>query len=119
MKRGNCLIGAIALMIRHRTVKVSVLRTIRPVSHRPSWVPHFIVRDKGGNLWHYKRVRDVLPYPLSFFYYHGQYCIYKTAWEVLYDELWPEPPANRCYMTFEQMIENELHHYHDAKPKKI
>ena len=76
MKYGNCLIGALLLAWWLGSWRITTTRgTIRPDGRR-SWVPHFLVEDRHGTVWHYKRVRDLLPYPFCFFLFEGQVEVY-------------------------------------------
>lgn len=62
---GNCLLGAVWLMVRHRSF---CLRA----SWRGRTVPHFFVRV-GESWWHFRLVRDVLPHPLCYLWFRGRF----------------------------------------------
>ncbi len=64
---GNCLLGAVLLMIRHRTWKLS--STYLPTQS----LPHFYVIDQSGTAWHFRRVDHVLPKRFSWLLFRGRY----------------------------------------------
>lgn len=63
---GNCLCGAACLMWRFRTLGV---RYLVPKGGR---VPHFYVVDRRGRKWHFRRERDVLPWPFRLLWFRGR-----------------------------------------------
>ena len=63
---GNCLLGAIALMIAKRTWKIRCL-------WRGRTVPHFYVVARDGTRWHFGLVRDVLPLPVGYAMFWGAF----------------------------------------------
>lgn len=65
MSHGNCLIGAVWLMCTMSTLRFRVL-------WRGRTVPHFVVRANDGAWWHFHLVRDVLPLPLGYLWFHGR-----------------------------------------------
>jgi len=63
---GNCLLGALVLMVRYRTWRLRAL-------WRGSVIPHFYVVDRDGKKWHFRVVQDVLPWPLGALLFVGKY----------------------------------------------
>lgn len=67
MKRwpGNCLIGALWLLWRHR-------RESPRLRMLPDWPPHFVVDTTGGS-WHFRWSRDIVRGPLFFLLFFGRF----------------------------------------------
>ena len=68
MKYGNCLFGALVLLYTERRNNPKFIIRARP----QTFVPHFMVRSKTG-LHHYKVNKDVLPFPLCYFIFAGEF----------------------------------------------
>ena len=62
---GNCLFGALWLMLWHCTLRLRVC-------WGGSGVPHFLVLAPDGYLWHFKVHRDILPMPLAYLLFVGR-----------------------------------------------
>ena len=67
---GNCLLGALVLMVSLRTPR---LRAV----WRGRVVPHFYVVERDGTRWHFRVVRDVLPWPFFWVWFRGRYDVMK------------------------------------------
>jgi hypothetical protein len=66
MKYGNCLIGAIILLLQHRGKLV--------VLWRGRIIPHLMVKShKDGYYYHYKLVRDIFPPPFCYLCFQGMF----------------------------------------------
>ena len=65
-QNGNCLLGAILLMWRLRSLRLRVLWYGRIV-------PHFYVKDKDGKSWHFKLRDDLLPWPICYLWFRGRF----------------------------------------------
>lgn len=63
---GNCYLGAWYLKRHHDAVS----RKIRPKSGGPR---HVICKLPNGEWWHFKRIRDVLPWPLNNVLFWGRF----------------------------------------------
>lgn len=71
MKNGNCLLGAIYLMFKKRSRRIKLLKAKKP-NGGTSLVPHFILVDNHNIAWHFKRNKDLLPFPFCFFWFEGE-----------------------------------------------
>ncbi len=71
MKYGNCLVGALILMLRFRTWRIYKIKTTKPDGTPSGW-PHFIVKTKDG-YWHYKKIQWLLPHPFTFLLFKGKF----------------------------------------------
>lgn len=74
---GNCLVGAFLLMVRHRTWQIRALWTPptswKRLGRAARFVPHFYVVAADGTCWHFKTVKDVLPFPLCLLWFEGRF----------------------------------------------
>jgi hypothetical protein len=68
MKYGNCLFGALVLLYTERSNNPKFIVRVRP----QTYTPHFMVRSKTG-LHHYKLNKDVLPFPLCYLIFAGEF----------------------------------------------
>jgi hypothetical protein len=68
MKYGNCLVGAVILAARHGFRGKFVLK-----SYRKGWIPHILFRANDGSWYHYRLVRDVVPFPFHFLLFQGEF----------------------------------------------
>jgi hypothetical protein len=68
VKYGNCLFGALVLLYTERRNNPKFIIRVRP----QTLVPHFMVRSKTG-LHHYKVNKDILPFPLCYFIFAGEF----------------------------------------------
>jgi hypothetical protein len=68
VKYGNCLFGAIVLLYTERSNNPKFIVRVRP----QTYVPHFMVRSNSG-LHHYKLNKDVLPFPLCYLIFAGEF----------------------------------------------
>jgi hypothetical protein len=69
MKYGNCLIGLIVIMFRHRFC--GRLKLLFP---KNSWMPHLCWYTPKDNLLHdYHVVKDLLPYHLTWLFFQGEF----------------------------------------------
>jgi hypothetical protein len=69
---GNCLIGALVLMVRLRSLRVRAMRS-------QCGLPHFYVLDRRGRGYHFRLVRDFLPPPFCFLLFLGRFAELKPV----------------------------------------
>jgi hypothetical protein len=67
MKYGNCLIGVIILRLTRGPGKV-ILR-----KQKGTIIPHLMFQTKDGRLFHYKKVRDLLPGQFTILWFEGKF----------------------------------------------
>jgi len=68
MKYGNCLFGAFVLLWTERKNNPRFIVRCRPETR----IPHFMVITKDC-LYHYKMVKDILPWPLCYIVFLGEF----------------------------------------------
>lgn len=66
MAYGNCMIGAIYLKLRHG----GKIRRIRTKEGGPR---HWICKLNSGEVWHFKREKDILPGFLRYLIFKGNF----------------------------------------------
>lgn len=67
MQYGNCLTGALFLMLRERRNRPKFIIRVRP----GTFVPHFMVRTKD-KLHHYRVIKDILCWPFCYLVFRGE-----------------------------------------------
>lgn len=83
MKRGNCLLGLVALWARGVRGRVVA---------RPSLggsVSHLMIRGRDGWLYHFRRDRDLLPGPLRYLWFAGRLVRQRRVFTTHYEPLDP------------------------------
>jgi hypothetical protein len=68
MKYGNCLIGLIVILF---TIQERGRIIIQKSKH--GFVPHLLFRTNKGRIYHYRLVKDVLPHPLCYLVFQGEF----------------------------------------------
>jgi hypothetical protein len=77
MKIGNCFIGSLVLLWKHRANDPILILRARP----RTWVPHFMVKTSDG-LHHYRVVKNFLPWPMSYLIFLGRFQTVKLEQEI-------------------------------------
>jgi hypothetical protein len=67
IKYGNCLLGIIILALTKGPGKVIFKK------QKGTRIPHLMYQTSSGELWHYKKVRDILPGQLTIFWFEGKF----------------------------------------------
>lgn len=68
MRYGNCLFGSFVLLWTERKNNPRLIVRYRPQTR----VPHFMVITRD-NLYHYKIIKNVLPWPLCYIIFMGEF----------------------------------------------
>lgn len=82
MKYGNCLLGALILLWIERKNNPQFLLRVRP----QTITPHFMVKTKD-ELIHYRVVKDILPWPLQYLVFEGEFQKLPHNQEYLFNKL--------------------------------
>lgn len=70
-KYGNCLLGVILIRLSKGPGQIIFKK------QKGTRIPHLMYRCADGKIYHYKKIKDILPGPFTIFWFEGKFDEYK------------------------------------------